>query len=162
MKSHFNFKSLAFYGGAITFVVILFDVVSTYGTTNLKPPPNINGRYKISAQNLPGCLKSDTLELTIQQSGIYLSGSLLPGDTDAQETKTTSTPGKPSLSGQFKNQQLTLQGSVPKLSRCNSPVKIEGKLEGKTFVGQIGLASVPGSAEFTAQQEAPIQQPKQH
>jgi hypothetical protein len=151
---------LAFYGGAIVFVVILFDVVTAYGNANLKAPPNINGRYRINAQTFPGCLKSDALDLNIQQSGIYLSGSLLPADNGVEGA--TSAPGKPTLNGLFSNQQLSLQGKVPRLSGCNSPVKIEGKIDGKTLVGQISQVSTPGSAEFTAQQEAPAQQPKPH
>lgn len=157
MKSHFNFKSLAFYGGAIAFVLILFNVVSTYGIANLKAPPNINGRYQISAQNLPGCLKSETLVLSIQQSGIYLGGSLLPGNSDKEAT---SVSARPSLAGKFEHQQVSLVGKAPQLANCDRPVKIEGKFEGKTLTGQISLAAIPGAVEFTAQQEAPIQQPK--
>ena len=84
MMSHFNLKSLAFYGIAISSVVVLFKVVTAYGETNLKAPPPIGGPYRISAQNLPGCLKADTLVLNIKQSGIYLFGSLLPAKTTAQ------------------------------------------------------------------------------
>ena len=160
MKGHFNFKSLAFYGGAIAFVVVLFNAVTAYGNANLKAPPNINGRYRITAQNLPGCLQADALVLSIQQSGIYLGGSLVPGDTDTQGA--TSATARPSLAGKFENQQLSLAGKVPQLTSCKSPVKIEGKFAGKTLAGQISLASIPGTAEFTAQQEQPVKQPEKH
>jgi hypothetical protein len=105
--SHFNLKSIAFYGIAISSVVVLFRIVSTYGEANLKAPPSIGGSYQINAQNLPECLKSDALVLNIKQSGIYLNGSLLPAKTDVQTA--TIAEEKPSLNGRLDNQQLSLQ-----------------------------------------------------
>ena len=63
-----NFKSLAFYAGSIGFVVALFSFATAYGEANLKAPNKLEGRYRIAAQSLPGCLKADALILTIQQS----------------------------------------------------------------------------------------------
>ena len=77
MRSHFNFKSLTFYGVAIGFVLILFNLVTRYGEANLKAPARIDGRYRLSIAQLPDCLKSADPVLTIQQSGIYLNGFLL-------------------------------------------------------------------------------------
>lgn len=65
---------------AISSVVVLFKVVTAYGETNLKAPPAIGGPYRISTQNLPGCLKANRLVLNIKQSSIYLFGSLLPNE----------------------------------------------------------------------------------
>ncbi|MBW4574760.1 MAG: hypothetical protein KME08_05690 [Aphanothece sp. CMT-3BRIN-NPC111] len=170
MMSHFSPKSLAFYGVAIGSVVVLFNVVSAYGESKLKAPPAIDGDYRISAQNLPGCLKADELILTVQQSGQYLSGYLLPADKGDQ--KHTTAEEKPSLSGLWQNQQLNLSGSVPHLKSCNnsaaqteasgSPsVNIEGRVQEKNLEGNIALSSVPGEVKFTAQQEAPVKQEKQ-
>lgn len=166
--SHFNLKSLAFYGVAIGSVVVLFKVVTAYGETRLKAPPPIGGAYRISAQNLPGCLQSDELVLDIQQSGIYLFGSLLP--TTINEKAATVAEEKPSLTGNFQNQQLHLEGSIPWISGCNASVKqangaagsnwvkIQGVVKGETLVGQIALSSTPTATEFTAQREARAEQ----
>jgi hypothetical protein len=173
MMSHFNLKSLAFYGTAIAAVVILFRVVSAYGEANLKAPPPVGEHYRINAQNLPGCLKSDALLLNIKQSGIYLNGSLLPANSSTQVE--TIAEEKPSLSGQLSYPQLSLSGSVPWVTNCNNAggqangskdtisVKIQGVVQGETIRGQITLNSVPTAAEFTAQREAPTKQPgKEH
>ncbi|HBB30292.1 MAG TPA: hypothetical protein DDZ80_32795, partial [Cyanobacteria bacterium UBA8803] len=156
--SHFNLKSLTFYGTAISSVVILFKVVTAYGNTNLKAPASMGGSYRIGSQNLPGCLQSDALVLDIQQSGIYLFGSLLPGDAKVEQV--TSAKKKPTLSGQLINQQLSLEGSVTSISRCHSAVgagehnrvKIQGVVQGKTLVGQIQLNSTP-ALEFRAERK---------
>lgn len=169
--SHFNLKTLSFYGIAITSVVVLFRVVSAYGNANLKAPPPIGGQYRIDAQNLPGCLKSDALMLNVQQSGIYLVGFLLPAKTDVRTA--TVAEEKPSLSGRLSNQQLSLQGAIPWISSCNNEqadaskgslsVKIQGVVNGETLTGQIALSSIPTAAEFTARREAPTEQPgKEH
>ena len=162
--SHFSLKSLTFYGVAISLVVVLFKVVSAWGETNLKAPPAIGGSYKINAQKLPGCLKSDALVLDIKQSGIYLFGSLLSAKTDVQ--KATVAEEKPSLNGHYSNQKLSLEGSVPWITKCNKAdgsggtlsVKIQGVVKGKTLTGQIALSSKSAAAQFTAQQEEPVEQ----
>ncbi len=171
--SHFNLKSLTFYGGAIGVVVVLFNVVTAYGKTNLKAPPNIDGRYRLSAQNLPGCLQSDALVLNIKQSGIYLNGSLLPAQTNTHIE--TLAQEKPSLNGEFKSPNLSVSGSVPWVSSCKNAtgeaeasghplsVNIQGVVQGETLTGQITLSSMPSAAEFTAQRETPVEQPgKEH
>jgi hypothetical protein len=169
--SHFNLKSLAFYGLAIGSVVLLFKGVSSYGETKLKAPPKIEGRYRIEAQNLPGCLKSDALVLNIQQSGIYLFGSLLPASLKGQQV--TIAEEKPSLTGLFKPQQLSLEGSAAELPSCNNSakpttsesanlVKIEGQVIDATFNGKITHSSLPEAVEFTAQREESAQQTGNH
>jgi hypothetical protein len=157
MMSHFNTKSLAFYGIAISSVLLLFKVVSAYGEENLKAQPAINGNYQINAQNLPGCLKADALMLNIQQSGRYLSGSLLPADS----IDIKSAEKEHSLSGNVNNGQLSLHGSAPRLNNCNNEIKIEGRVEAKAIAGKIGLGSISDAVEFTAQQQEPAQQKKE-
>ena len=159
--SHFNLKSLSFYGVAIGSVVILFNVVSAYGESKLKAPPAIDGRYRISAENLPECLKSQALILNIQQSGIYLSGSLLSAGNRAHSE--TTAEENPSLTGLWQNEQLNLSGSVPHVTTCNNPaVTIQGRLEEKNIAGKMHLSSIPGKVEFTAQPEPVQQQKKEH
>jgi hypothetical protein len=66
-------KLLAFYIGTIAAVVALFGAVTAYGEKNLVAPPNIAGRYRVKAANLPPCLRDRDLHL--QQSGAYLTAS---------------------------------------------------------------------------------------
>lgn len=171
MSSHFNFKSLGFYGVAIGSVLVLFNVVTAYGEANIKAPAAIGGRYRLTlAQNLPNCLKSDTPVLTIEQSGIYLNGLLLPADTTAQQARAGEK--KPSLTGQMINQQVNLAGTVPSSTFCNNAsqaetsdrvkdssstsVSIQSRVEGENLEGKITLSDIPGAIGFTAQREAPV------
>lgn len=170
--SHFNFKSLAFYGGAIAVVVVLFETVTAYGETNLKAPPSIEGRYPISFAQKPNCLSSDPLVLTIQQSGSYLNASLSAANTN-DKGATTTAKEKPSLTGRLSNQQVSISGAS-KARICNnassqaqttpltqdnhpSQVNIQGRLEGKNLEGKITISSIPGQIGFTAQREDPVQ-----
>lgn len=154
--SHFNLKTLAFYGVAIASVVVLFKVVTAYGETNLKASIQIGGSYRLNAQALPECLKSDSLILTIKQSGTYVFATLLPANSTAQVI--TSAAQKPSLSGRFNNQQISLSGSLPHLKSCAasaSRVKIQGTLDKDILQGQIRLSSNPTTAEFIAAKDPP-------
>ena len=169
--SHFNFKSLAFYGGAIAVVVVLFETVTAYGETNLKAPPSIEGRYPISFAQKPNCLTSDPLVLTIQQSGSYLNASLSAANTN--DKGATTAKEKPSLTGRLSNQQVSISGAsrakicnnagsqahTTALTQDNHPsqVNIQGQLEGKNLEGKITISSIPGQIGFTAQREAPVQ-----
>ncbi len=172
--SQFNLKSLTFYGGAIAAVVVLFEVVTAYGENNLKAPINIDGRYRLSYTQQPDCLNSNAPILTIQQSGIYLNGSLLPAQTNAEPT---SAEKKTTLTGQISNQQLSLVGTVPTSTVCNnisqaevsnrpkdnspSSITIQSRLQGeKTLEGQMTISDMPKVIGFTAQREAPAQPSK--
>ncbi len=161
--SHFNLKSLLFYGVAIGSVVLLFKGVTAWGETSLKAAPPIHGRYRIDAKNLPGCLKAESLVLEIQQSGIYLNGSLLPSNKTKTPEKIVTE--KPSLTGKFSQQKLSMSGAVSHLTSCqNQFLTIQGIVDGNTFKGQINLSSIPKAVNFTAQKEATAQQiePKSH
>ena len=98
---------------------MLFKVVTAYGESSLKAPTSINGRYRLYTQN-PNCLKSNAQILAIQQSGIYLNGSLLPASTDVQQL--TIAEQKPSLTGQMNNNQISLAGRVPSSVLCHHTV----------------------------------------
>lgn len=161
MSSHFNFKSLTFYGLAIGFVLLLFNFVTGYGEANLEAPTRIDGRYRLSYAQSPDCLKSADPVLTIQQSGIYLNGFLLPPGIDIQ----TKRQEKPSLTGQLSNQQLNLTGTVPSSVLCNNLTRnnpsslfsIQSQLKGKNLAGKMTLSGISEAIEFTAQPEAPSQ-----
>ena len=166
--SHFNIKSLAFYGIAIGSVTVLFKVVTAYGETNLKAAPAIAGDYRFDAKNLPECLKSDALVLTIEQSGVYLSGNL-KSDNSSVDRKTTAEE-KPSLAGKWENQAWSLSGVVPNLIGCGestggasqkSLVKLRGIVEGESLKGKISLVENAAATDFTAQREAVTKQKHQ-
>lgn len=153
--SHFNLKSLAFYGAAIGSVVTLFSVVSAYGNANLKAPPAVDGHYRLNAEKLPGCLQAEELELIIQQSGEYLNAALLPESSIDKKA----IPRKLLLAGKLQNQQLSLSGPIPQLTSCgkNSLVQITGKMQGKNLAGTITLNSLPNPTQFIAQKEPDVQ-----
>ncbi|HEY9607853.1 hypothetical protein [Allocoleopsis sp.] len=169
--SHFKLKSLVFYGITIGAVVVLFNVVTAYGKANLKAPPKITGRYRISAQNLPDCLKSDTLLLNLEQSGIYLNASLLPAQSNTHLE--TLAAEKPSLNGELSYPKLSLSGPIPFVSNCKNlaqqadaaghplSVNIQGVVQGKTLTGQISLNSTATTAEFIAELEEPKEKPQE-
>ena len=112
----FNLTSLTFYAGSIAAVVALFSFATSYGEAHLKAPTKLDGRYRIAAQNLPGCLKADALILTLQQSGLYLSGSLL--NADETDKTLTASKKKPSLMGTLDRDQLTVSGVPSHLEAC--------------------------------------------
>ena len=153
----FNLTSLAFYGGAIGAVVALFSFATAYGEANLKAPTKLDGQYRIAAQALPGCLKAEALILTIKQSGIYLSGSLL----NANETDKTLTASKKqsSLTGMFDRQQLKLSGVLSHLDECQtaqaSEVLIQGTIAEGMIKGKIRLESGSADVNFIGKRETP-------
>jgi len=150
MKSLFNAKWLTFYGVTIAFVVALFSVATNYGETNLKAQPKITGRYKVIAENLPGCLKAKTLILSIEQSGIYLNGSLLESDHSTQEQ--TAAKKKPSLMGLFQQQNLELSGNITQIQGCeNSAIALQSTIVQNTLKGKLSLNDT--AVDFVAQRE---------
>jgi len=159
-------KSLLFYSVAIGSAIILFKTVTAYGESALKAPAPIGGRYLLQTQNLPGCLKAENLVLNIQQSGIYLFGSLAPREKSSEST--TEAEEKPSLSGLFRQQQLVLSGTIPHLSGCDrslstnsnksAEIKIIAELETgaiapkpQKLTGKITFNFISDSTEFTAE-----------
>jgi hypothetical protein len=164
--NHLSLKSLAFYGIAIGSVSLLFKVVSAYGETNLKAPPAIAGTYRFDPKNLPECLKSDSLVLTIEQSGVYLSGNLR---SKASQERQKTAEEKPALIGKWENQGLSLSGTVPNLAGCsestatsqNSSVKLRGIVEKDSLKGKISLTDGAAATDFTAQRAAGASPQKQ-
>ncbi|KAM3092214.1 hypothetical protein ACKFKG_23225 [Phormidesmis sp. 146-35] len=154
-----NLKSLTFYVGSIGIVVALFSFTTAYGEANLKASTKIEGRYRIPAQNLPGCLKDDDpVVLMIQQSGVYLSASLLSKNETSQTI--TAARKKPSLSGTWEEQKLELSGLLSYLDDCQkdgerSPtVKIEGTFSQNNLRGKIRLDSSLTGINFTGKRDS--------
>ncbi|BAY98909.1 hypothetical protein NIES37_28870 [Tolypothrix tenuis PCC 7101] len=157
--NHFNVKSLAFYGIAISSVLLLFKAVSAYGESNLKAPPVINGSYRLALdEKLPTCNQTAAPILKIQQSGIYVNASLLPADNNS-ENATSSEKSHP-LSGILKNQELNLSGKIEGSALCNiastqnapfHSAKMQMQLLDKgNFTGQLTLGGSSQSFKFTA------------
>ena len=151
--SHFSLKSLAFYGVAIGSVVLLFTVTTRYGEANAKAPQDVAGRYPISNQNLPGCLKAKPLVLKVKQSGVYLSAALV--EANASEKLVQAIEQRPPLSGEWNNQQFMLTGSLPHMEGCQETVAIAGTIQNGTMNGVLNLNSSPEKIPFTAQKELP-------
>jgi hypothetical protein len=131
MKSS-HLRHLAFYGSAIGFVLGLFALVTNYGEAHLKTAQDIEGSYVFKLPASANCGSGEPSGmLTIQQSGVYIVGALtnpaLPNHQSALKSLT--------LSGQWKNQQLSLAGEVPMSVLCASAkgketmaVNIEGAI----------------------------------
>ncbi len=152
MKSLFNAKWLTFYGTTIAFVVALFSIATSYGESNLKAQPKISGRYKITAADLSGCLQAKTLVLSIEQSGIYLNGSLLESSHSTQEQ--TAARKRPSLTGVFRQPNLELSGTAAQIRGCgNSAIVLESTIAQNTMKGKFSLNDT--GANFVAQREDP-------
>lgn len=131
--SHFNAKTLSFYGVAISSVLLLFKTVSAYGETNLEAPPNINGTYQfIQTENLPDCLQEKQLNLNIEQSGIYLFGNISIQSKSDREIEEIP------LSGDFKDNEIivSVKGNV---TGCDTGIEltIQGQPENQNLAGQI-------------------------
>lgn len=156
MKSHFDLRSLLFYGTAIGFVLILFSAASAYGEKNLQAPRRIDGNYPLKMQVPAECLKSKPVNLLLQQSGVFLTGELLP--TDAADQAIRIAQERPSLSGRWSNDELILSGRLGRDWNCNADVKITGKLNQNSLTGTLSLSSVPQPIELRSDRQPP--QPK--
>jgi hypothetical protein len=105
----FSVRSIGLYilaiGGAIGF----FNVVTSYGETNIKAPIAVTGNYLITATNLPTCLQHKQLLIKLQQSGIYLNASVI----DERQALKTSQDSLPTFSGRLNVRQFNLIGLLP-------------------------------------------------
>lgn len=163
--NHFNVKSLTFYGVAIGSVLLLFKTVTAYGENNLKAPPVVDGRYRLSlTTNLPNCKKADSLVLKMQQSGIYLNASLLPINSHADTEKHLS------LTGILKNPQVNFSGKVDPKILCehsnsqvypNKTATMQVQLidQGK-MTGQLTVSGIPQTLKFTATKQPTQETPQ--
>ncbi len=157
MSSHFNTKSLTFYAIAIGSVLLLFNVVTAYGESNLKAPKTIGGRYQLAlANNLPGCSQVAPLMLQLDQSGTYINAAILKKEVQ----NSMSAEEKLTLTGLFKESQLSLAGNIDKSVLCGFPqesgeraIAINSKIDGDKLVGEIAING-EATTPFTAQKAA--------
>ena len=143
--SHFNVKTLSFYGVAISSVLLLFKVVSAYGETKLTAPQNVDGSYQfLQTENLPDCLQGQQLKLNVEQSGVYLFGNLevaSPEVDDDRAVQPKSSQGKGveiPFNGSFENNQIIMSGKG-NVANCDSQVQltVQGQHKNGNLVGQI-------------------------
>lgn len=149
--SHFNVKSLAFYGIAIGSVAVLFNAVTAYGETNLTAPPPLSGRYRLQAENLPNCVQKQPNILLLEQSGVYLHAFLLSEQENLSPEALAEE--KPTLSGKWQGKKLQLSGTAPLIGSCDA-VTIEATLEGDNLSGQLRFGSSADAIALKAEKEA--------
>lgn len=141
-KIHLDRNHLSFYGIAITSVLALFKIVSSYGEHSLKAPPPISGTYQIQSSNFPACLKTQSLPLKIDQSGVFLFAHLanLP------------------LDGRMQDNQINLTGNSSSLANCsftqNTTLNIQASIKDNFLSGEIIWDKTTPKSLFTATREA--------
>ena len=158
MSSHFSIKSLSFYAIAIGSVLLLFNVVTAYGEKNLKAPQTIGGRYCLTFNNpLPGCSQVAPLMLQLDQSGTYVNAAILKKEVQ----NSMSAEEKLTLTGLFKESQLSLAGNVDKSVLCGftqesgeRAIAINSKIDGDKLVGEIAINGEATTTPFTAEKAA--------
>ncbi|AFY77028.1 MAG: hypothetical protein IGR93_20595 [Hydrococcus sp. C42_A2020_068] len=156
MKEHFNLKSLTFYGVMIGSVLVIFKTITAYGENYLKAPSSVAGNYRINARALPECFDQETLNLNLEQSGIYLFGNL---STNEQ---------KIILDGKINGEQVFLSGKADRIAQCqitnkNPGIEIKGRAQEKTFIGAIRWNANPQGINFTGTLETlPTQSEPEH
>ncbi|MBF2026831.1 MAG: hypothetical protein IGS48_08700 [Oscillatoriales cyanobacterium C42_A2020_001] len=160
MKEHFSPKSIVFYGCAIACVTVLFSITTAQGEKKLQAPRRIDGRYPLSLSSPPDCLWAKSVNLLLQQSGVFLTGSLLPSDASEQAVRIAQE--RPSLSGQWHNDQLMLEGQLGRDWNCQSTVKLEGTVVDHQLNGTLRLSATPDAIAISAQREAPPRRSVEH
>jgi hypothetical protein len=153
----FSPKLLTFYGVSTVGAIGLFVGITNYGEIHLKAAPLLVGSYRLETTNLPGCLKARSLQLTIQQSGIYLSGTLEATEERTRDSKKAETKSNPLLAGNWKNNQLTLTGQTAKIQECAAQTSVILKAEAseKTLKGTIELSGETSSFVATRLENSP-------
>ncbi|MBD2233122.1 hypothetical protein [Phormidium tenue] len=130
----------------------LFSVVSRYGTTRLQAPTAIGGDYQLQIEPSEQCSEPPSLQLRLQQSGIFVNGKLV---ADSPEAQSAEAGGEPfNLDGRWRSPDLDLTGSSPAMTVCGQPVEsvaIASTHEGESFSGQLTFAGLPAPLTFKSQ-----------
>lgn len=150
----FHPKLVAFYAASIVGVIVLFQIVTTYGKTVLVAPPKIDGAYRVQASTETTCLPIGSV-LVIQQSGVYLTGSLLPSVTSDQLRRLRTAPT--TLQGRWQAQTINLTGKLPLEWTCpgTTKVNLRGTLQGERLQGEWFLTSPTLPIRWQAERQKP-------
>jgi hypothetical protein len=142
MANH-RLNHLAFYGIAISSVLVLFKFVSAYGEAQLKAPVNVNGVYELQSDGLGNCLAGQPLELDIEQSGVYLFGHLALNSDKA--------PKKIPLSGDLEGNKVVMKGNLESIcpDAKDPDVILKGEITDKTIVGNLEAQALQGNFSGT-------------
>ena len=131
LNFNFNFnldlRILAFYGGAIATVIILFKSITVYGENYLHPPAPLKNLYLLTLTQIPDSKQINPVLLKIQQSGIYVNAALLPATENAEKFKQLS------LSGLLNKQELNLSGKINAGILCQNFAHSENHLSPATL-----------------------------
>lgn len=185
----FSFKSVGLYSLAIGVTVVFFQIVTSYGSANLKAPISVEGNYLLNSQKLPGCLQDKILLLKLQQSGIYLNASLMKIDrlvgvdinNLVEKSLSNQRNIRPTLTGKLAQstsnlltQKFSLSGLLP-ITTCaqSSQLKISGSLGEKLtpkhprqLQGKIAIADETNiwtqPVEFTGESIRSVQLDRSH
>lgn len=160
MKDHFSRRSLIFYGCAIASVFTLFSVTSAYGEKHLQAPRRIDGLYPLALKTPIDCFQAKPVTLLLQQSGVFLTASILP--VDASEQAVRIAQERPSLTGQWRDDQLTLVGQTGRAWNCTDSLKIDGKFTQDTLNGSLTLRSLAAPIPFSSDRQAPQSKVESH
>jgi hypothetical protein len=159
--SHFDRKSLIFYGVAISSVVGLFSLVSRYGNARLEAPMLIEGNYQLQIEPSASCPEPPPLQLRIQQSGIFVNGALMAASPEAKPAESGNAPL--TLDGSWRSPQLDLSGRLSGLEICGQPVgrvAIASTQDGDVFSGELAFAGLPDPLAFNSKLIPAAQAPK--
>jgi len=146
----FDVNSVLFYVGSIGFTVASFAFISSYGTTNLKAPQSIGGKYLLSPAVALDCFAKAPPMLVIGQSGTYLNGDLL--DSEAKKDKLNrALKGNGALGGHIAEDGITLKGTF--ICRDKQNLAVEATIEAGQIQGKLrfGDQEIP----FTGTKEKP-------
>ncbi|PZV10749.1 MAG: hypothetical protein DCF22_15935 [Leptolyngbya sp.] len=69
---------------------------------------------------------------------------------------------RPSLTGNWRNQELTLSGAVRYLPTCQGTVSIQGMIDQDRLRGTLHLGSNANEVPFSAKREAPPAKTQKH
>ncbi|UFP93578.1 hypothetical protein [Gloeobacter morelensis] len=65
-----NPRTVVLYLGMIGFIVLSFGAISSYGTTYLRAPQAIDGRYALSGPTIDRCFAKPPLLIVGQSTGL--------------------------------------------------------------------------------------------
>ncbi|WP_164928613.1 hypothetical protein [Gloeobacter violaceus] len=139
-----NPKTVVLYLGMIGFIVLSFAAISSYGTTNLRAPQAIDGRYILAGPLVDRCFAEPPL-LVVGQSGSYLGADIVPADAK-KNLLTRALKGNGLLHGQIDGGRMRLEGKAA-LGTCKAPqtLALEGAVTDGLLQGEIRLAGQASS-----------------